>query len=373
VIKKILNFLLIFAILFNFFSLLSSNKEVYQRKFITSELENLYNQSQFAPNPNNRIKIINDDDLYAYAGWHYLKTGNLEQINIEHPPLGKYFIGLSILLFHNQNVGQIFWGSLFLILLYLLSLKITHNFSLSLIIILIFSRESLFQEQLVYSFLDLTQGVFLLIFLLTSLNNKKLLKINLFIQGLSLGAIASIKYPTIALVALFTLAIYYLFQKEPKIAQKLTFIVITTIILFLLTYLPFFYQNHSIKSFFQLQLQALKIHLFHVGNYPKGQVFNVLFFNRWLSWWGNKSYVKTEYWNFLWPILTVNFSLSLIKLKNNLLIKFWSGFYLIFLSLRLFFPRYLLLLLPFFYLEFSNNIILLYNYLNKRNPLKNKL
>lgn len=352
------------AILFSFFYTIYINIDLYQNRFSSNKLSRLYNYSQFAQESQDRKLIIQDHDLYAYAGWYYLKTGELDQINIEHPPLGKYLIGFSTFIFENQNIGQIFWAILFLFLLYKLSQKVLKKTSLSLLVVLLFSQEKLFKEQLTHSLLDVFLGVFLLIFFLITLSSeRKKEKLILLIQGISLGIISSIKYPTIALVSFITLVVYYAFKKERRAIKKLFFIALLSLGIFLLSYLPFFIKNPQPLSFYNFQVKALKIHLSHVPEYPKGQVFNVLFFNRWLSWWGEKNYIKTEFWNFLWPILTLNFLLSLFKFKKNLLINLWTLFYLIFLCLRLFFPRYLFLLLPFLYLSLCYNLKSLLNFL----------
>ena len=137
--------------------------QTFTQKFDFQKLDHLYKKSQFAKDTSDRQLIIQDHDLYAYAGWTYLATGNLETVNIEHPPLGKYLVGLSILLFGNQNIGQLFWGFLFLLLFYQLTLKITKNVFLSLLIVFLFSLEKIFQDQLTHSLLNLPLAVFLII------------------------------------------------------------------------------------------------------------------------------------------------------------------------------------------------------------------
>jgi predicted membrane-bound dolichyl-phosphate-mannose-protein mannosyltransferase len=62
---------------------------------------------------------ISDATLYAYAGWRYMQGVSPDQILFEHPPLGKYLIGLSIAVFGNQNMLGFILGACTLILLYL--------------------------------------------------------------------------------------------------------------------------------------------------------------------------------------------------------------------------------------------------------------
>ncbi|MFC1711433.1 glycosyltransferase family 39 protein [Patescibacteria group bacterium] len=367
--KKITDFTLIALIFLSLFKIINNGKDKYLVKFNYDNLSKLYNSSQFATQPENRKNIIQDEDLYAYVGYKYLTSGEIDKINIEHPPLGKYFIGLSTLIFKNQNIGQIIWGLIFLALLFLLAQKTLKYKTLSLLVIFFLTQERLFTEQVTTSLLDIVQGVFLLVFLLLSLTKKSTNKV-LLAQGISLGTIASIKYPTIAIVVLITWILYKVIKKTSfKIIKKEFFYLsISAAIVFLLTYLPFYFKNPSPLSFLKLQEKALRIHLSHVPEYPKLQVFNVLLFDRWLTWWGEKSFIKTGFWNIGWPILILSFFASLTKIKQNLLIKLWALLYLLFLSLRLFFPRYLFLLLPFLYLNLCYNFQRLYQslVLNKK-------
>ncbi len=368
-----LNHKLLFNLLFlalvsfvgwSFISFISTHLSYYKTPFDNQKMADLFTHSQFAPNPQDHLLIIRDEDLYAYAGWYYLKTGVLDKVNIEHPPLGKYFIGLSIFLFNNQNVGQIFWSLTFLILLYILAQKYLQNKVLAILVVLLSSQEILFEEQLGKSLLDLPLAVFLLLLFLTQTYYKRISN-HALLSGLCLGAIASIKYPLIAAIAWVTLAVYGYFKKEKNRLNKFMVITVTAGLVFLLTYLPFFLKNPTPISFITLQTKALKLWLSNVPEYPKFQVFNVLFFDRWLSWWGNKGYIKTGYWNILWPISTAIFFLELIKirLKKNLLINLWCLFYLLGTSFKLFFPRYLLLLLPFLYLNLCYNLKSLFLFL----------
>lgn len=350
---NLLRFILIFLIIRQFIWIITTNSSFFSKTFNYQQLTDFYQHSQFAQTPEDRINIIQDEDLYAYSGWHYLTTSQLDSINIEHPPLGKYLIGLSILLTGNQNIGQIFWGLCFTILLYLLGKKIMNNSLLALLAVLLFTQEALFKEQMTHSLLDLIQGVFLLILLLITLLKPKY---RIFYQGISLGCIASIKFPSIALIALITLFIYNFLQDKKSLIKNTLTISFVCLAVYLLSYSPFFIKYQNPIHFYNLQLRALKIQLSHVPEYPKGQVFNVLLFDRWLSWWGTKDFIKSGYWNIMWPVLIISFVISLrTKFKKNLLINLWIISYLCFIASRLFFPRYLLLLLPFLYLNLCYN------------------
>lgn len=72
-------------------------------------------------------KGISDSELYSYVGYRYMQGENPSLLNPEHPPLGKYLIGISILLFNNENVILLIIGFLCLILVFLITYLISHS------------------------------------------------------------------------------------------------------------------------------------------------------------------------------------------------------------------------------------------------------
>jgi len=119
-----------------------------------------------------------------------------------------------------------------------------------------------------------------------------------------------------------------------------------------LVYLPLFLKTppNTWPKFF---LDATKVHLRHVPDYPKGVIFQVLFLNQWPRWWANLSPQPVDFWQLTWPLWGLALLLSpLIAFKKRLFKKqpvlflfVWG--YFVFLASRLFFPAYLLPLLPF--------------------------
>lgn len=364
--KRIINLVLFSIFIYSFVLQIYQHKQSYTKPFSPIYYQQLYLKSQYLPNEGNQPIMIEDHDLYAYAGWYYLNKGIINTINPEHPPLGKYFIGLSILIFNNQNVGQMFWLLTALLLVYKLIVTATKNRTLGLIAILLIWQEGLFQEQLFISLLDIQVLAFLLLFIYiqNALHKQSLFK-NVLL-GLCLGAISSIKFPLLGLIFFLSLTGFYILNKEKKYISNLLVISSLAAGIYLLSYLPFFIKNNH-PSFLELQINNLKLYLSHIPEYPKFQVFKVLFFDQWLTWWQDKAYVSTGYWNLFWPIAVINFFISAIfNFKKNLLINLWSLFYLLFISLKLFFPRYLLLLLPFLYFNLCYNAkSLVVNFFNK--------
>ena len=76
----------------------------------------------------------------------------------------------------------------------------------------------------------------------------------------------------------------------------------------------------------------------------------MIFLNQWHTWWGKKAILPVPDWNIFWPISAGLAYLSPIFMKSNklvLLTVFWIIGYLGFLTITSPFPRYILLLFPF--------------------------
>jgi len=354
------NFLSFFFLAFTvivFLLFIYQNRWAFQQKFDPLAYENFYQHSQYSDYKN--LLTMPDEDLYAFAGWHYLTTGELGKVNIEHPPLGKYFIGFSILLFNNQNILQIFWGMIFLILIYLLGEQLTKKPLILSAVVLLVVLEPLFRHQLIDSLLDLPLAVFTLLYLLSI---KKIPDSNFWlgIAGISLGAAAAAKFPALALILILASLLSLLFQKRKNrsiLLKKLLIVNLIAFSIFTLTYLPFIL-SQSFLDWINLLIKGTRIHLSHAPNYPKGVILKALFLNQWPRWWEEGEFQKILEWQLTWPLLGLSFLLSpLLALKNklfkqNAILFLFCWLYFLFLASRLFFPAYLLPLLPLGFLLF---------------------
>jgi len=349
--------IIILLFLFN----LWQNRWVYTQPFNANIAQFRFEHSQY--NPSKQLFILQDWELYPLAGYNYLKTWQLNKINPEHPPLGKYLFGLSILLFGNPAILQIFFGAGVLILLYTLAVKFLQNKLLASLVIFLFSLEGVFVDQFSLSLLDLVHLFFLLCLAFAVLQKKS------FLAALSLGLFAAAKAPMPAVAASLAILIHSISTpRQPGYRQTSSpqlrgggfqwlKINLIALFVFFLTYLPFILKN-GLPAFLRLIKMAAKIHLSHVPEYPVGSVFGVLFGNFWRTWWNPENlFWPVEGWSLLWPLLGVSFLLSPFifwryqkKLRGFSFIYFFSWLYFIFIASRLFFPGYLLILLPFLYL-----------------------
>jgi predicted membrane-bound dolichyl-phosphate-mannose-protein mannosyltransferase len=350
--NKFLNTLIIITLVFFFIIKIYQNIDSYASKFDYSRLNNLYQYSQYALNPNNRLYVMQDWDLYAYAGYTYLTTGKIDSINIEHPPLGKYLYGISILLFNNASILQIPFAIIFLYLSFHLAKIFLSSALFSYLIVFLLINESLFSIQLRYSLLDLMEIDFILLFIYL-ISKKSTNKLNGIFLGFYLGIVASIKFPVTAIILSFSYLIYLLINHRFKSIISNIKVIFLGILIFLFSYLPLFI-NKGVNGFIQLQIHALRIHLSHVPEYPPFAPLKVMILNQWPVWWDKINPIwKTQEWNLFWPFLAIAICLSPIvywQNKNDLkklsLFFLFTWVYFVFINTRLFFPGYLLLILP---------------------------
>jgi predicted membrane-bound dolichyl-phosphate-mannose-protein mannosyltransferase len=316
--------------------------------------EDRYFRSQWVI-PNSK-EPIGDDGLFAYEGFEYIQGRDPTELNAEVPPLGKYLIGLSILIFGNQNVFALISGLFALTALYIFNLGIFKNFKTAFIPVALFSFEPMFYTQLRAPFLDLLYlGLLLMIFYL-------LIKKRYVYSSVFLGLMAATK-TSIATFALVGAVIYTYFlfidivvNKIRKITypslKKYLLYLPVSVISFLMVYIVYFLKGNSLWDF--LGVQKWIFTFYEIG--AKGEPFAVIWLllsGQWINWFSSAQ--KVTDWHPGWPVLLV---LSLIasfliikqKKKNGLvLIAVWIIIYLLFLSAIPVWPRYLLLLLPFMY------------------------
>lgn len=317
-----------------------------------------YLNSQWV-NPHS-TESIGDDGLYAYVGWEYIHGLDPTLLQAETPPLGKYLIGLSILIFKNQNIFALIVGILALGTFYMLNLELFKNKLLAIIPVFLFSLEPIYYEQLRAPYLDLLQLLFLFLTFLFVYRKKYL------VSAIFLGCFAATKFTYVAVIVAFSIGVYLVFQRKFPDVKKFTISLGLGLFVFLLSYAQFFLLGHSLREF--LALQKWILHFYSIGAKPQilGMAFPLLFSGTWYTWWGE--IIQVREWTIMWPIIFVSSIFAVVAMIKNyktnfLLLALWCIFYLIFLTFTPVFPRYLLLILPFMYnlfiwvlLDFSRNI-----------------
>lgn len=354
----IITSILLFLSLFYLFFVLIRVKHLYTIPFDSKLFEKKYYQSQWAI-PNSK-KPISDEELYAYAGYRYITGLNPVLNSPEVPPLGKYLIGFSILLFSNQRVVTLLFAILSLFLLFYLVYSFSSSLLAGSLAVFLTSTHALFVDQILHSpQIDVFQLFFFLLFAFSIVKYFKTRRlIYLSLTGISLGAFASIKFFLLYYAlgnAVFVM--FYLLKKE-KLKKALLEIVIINffaIVTYTFTYLQYFLLGGNLRGF--LGVQKWIVLFYRESTIPVTKLFgnylSLIFFNRWRFWTEGLPITHYQYWNLFWPILFIVglFSLCMIVkeklIRKDPLVLFLSSFILIynvFLFFTPIFPRYLLLL-----------------------------
>lgn len=397
--SQFLSILLLFVSIFYLCSIIFHNYSQFIMRFDSQKMKQLYDQSQWSESQNisplkvldswalrnhytgwnnyidenknktdiekrkNEIlkeisnKGISDAQLYSYVGYEYIRGINPTLLNPEHPPLGKYIIGLSILLFHNEHTILLICGLITLITIYSIIIIATNNQLSASIGVFLTSTHSLFTDQLIHGpQLELLQLMFLLgIILFFLLFEKSRSSWFLILIGLNLGFLFSIKtfstYFPLFLVWSFTITVY---SKNFKIPQWI-FLQLAGVIVFISTYVRFFILGGSLRQFMGVQKYII---LFYKQSGIKivdfaGNYLRLIFTGSWKFWSEHAPTSHYREWSITWPCLFVIFLIILFYLYRKkhekvlfvekIIIAF-VVFYNVFLFVIPMFPRYLLLL-----------------------------
>jgi 4-amino-4-deoxy-L-arabinose transferase-like glycosyltransferase len=240
--------------------------------FDYSVLEQRYNS--WMADPGNLNLVLGDNDLYAYAGGKYVRGASPDEINFEHPPLAKYLIGLSILVFNNPNTLSAAMGILSLLILHELSKKLLGRSLYALIPIYILSLERLFIQFSSTSMLDIYLAFFLLLSILSLLQANGNTRI--VAGGIALGLAVACKLT--AILAVPSLAMCMLWGKRSTAWKVLPAAMLTAAFVYCLSYTQFFLLGHAAADFIELQWKML---MFQFGRrygmgYPSGRLLLTL-------------------------------------------------------------------------------------------------
>jgi 4-amino-4-deoxy-L-arabinose transferase-like glycosyltransferase len=318
-------------------------------------LKKMYYDSVYA---NKKGDFIRDEYVYSFAAGAYLNGVSPVLVNPETPPLGKYFIGLSIVLFRNEHLLTLFFGIGSLILLYFLGKQIFSSTLLALLPVLLLTFEPLFLNQLrITPLLDIMQLFFLLAFFLLfnkAAEGKKPLQYFL-LANIMVGAFISVKFFGTGITLLGAATALLLLRKH---LQTLIQYVLTTAIapvILLSMYVPVLLTGYSLREFLGIQKWILLYNQGHAANFF--HFFPLFLFNIWYSWW-DTSIMSDFQWQVTWPLSFVflliigiiYFRLPKYRNKQLDIVLMWAVLYILILQTGYMSSRYFVILLPALFL-----------------------
>jgi hypothetical protein len=351
--KKILTIIFFILILVNiggtiFYTKIYTSFNYWER---FPALKKMYYDSVYA---NKKGKFIRDEYVYAFAAGSLLQGVSPILVNPEQPPLGKYLIALSILLFNNENFFTLVAGIGSLVLLYLLGKQVFSSYFLALLPVLLLSFESLYLNQLLITpLLDILQLVFLLSFFLffNKAENTSNYKKYFFLANCMLGGFISVKFFGLGITLIAAALTVLLLRKNfQKIGWYLVTLLIAPAIL-LSMYIPVLFTGYPLQEFLGIQKW---IFLYNQGHLTKFFTFFPLFlYNKWYSWW-DASIMSDDQWQITWPLSFISFVLVLFfyakyaqyRNKSLDIVISWTIFYILILQMGYMSARYFVILLP---------------------------
>jgi hypothetical protein len=335
-------------------------------------LEKAYLDSQYVNK--HPLGWIPDETVNSYAGAEYIKGTNPILIASDTPPLGRYLIGLSALIFNNENAIVLVCAILSLVLIYVLSYQVFGSKLLSIFPPLLFSFEPIFKNQLIYTpLLDIIQLVFLLssfIFFNKALKSRYSI-LYFLLTNLFVGLFISTKFFITGVIVEAAFYFVLLFRKDKKRFLELTLTIPVAVITLLFSYIRVFSFGYTVSKFLGIQKWVFLYHRSQL--ILPFSIWPLILLNKWYVWYGNKPVISDSQWLITWPVVTL---LTLttailgiirkIKINENILvIIFWVILYFAFFSFGQISSRYFVILIPFLYIISLYGLTSLYKYIKK--------
>lgn len=328
-------------------------------------LKSAYYSSQYVQKKN--PGIIPDSALEAFAGGAFLK--GLDPILIIHdqPPLGRYLISLSILLFDNAEAIPAFLLIASVVGIFLLARIVLGNLFLALIPLGVFINEPLFINKFnhfpLLEPIQLPFIIFALYFFIKGIREKSYEKW-FVLTSIMIGFVISTRFFILGLVLLFSMFIFLILKR--RIDRRLIIFIASlpiSLIILILSYTKTIQSGYSIIQIFGIQKY---IFLYHESQFTLPfSVWDLLLFNKWHTWWGIRAISSDPQWLITWPVATVLTSVFLIlglfkKIifsETEKVLLLWIIMYMLLLSVGDTSTRYFLPLIPILYILVTAFII----------------
>jgi hypothetical protein len=355
--KKVITGLLLILILCRFGWLVYQNRNKYLPDYWQRYpvLKTVYSESQYTTK--NYKYLIPDETGYSYAAGAYILGANPILIESTQPPLGKYILGLSILLTGSENIAILLFFICLLTGIYLLVQTLTHSRTLALLTVFAALFEPLFTDQLKFTpLLDTIFITFLVYAILTAgraIESKK--PHYLIVTYLCLASAMMTKVWIITAVFAAPVTIYILMKKW----QYYPYIILGFFVVLgvtLLTYMRMFFDHYTVIQVIKVQKWLYWYHSSKINRI--GTIWPLIFLNRWYVWWGNTPVIKDQNWSLSWPVVIGTTLVACVRVlfaprkKSNPMIQLCAiavVCYSIFMSLGQASARYLIPVLPFGY------------------------
>lgn len=357
-IKRAAFILFLFLILLRPAVLIFQNKDIYfGRVYNYVEFKHAYETSQYVTKVN--PGIIPDQTMEAYAGGALIRGANPILVLSDQPPLGLYLIGLSIIIFDNQTTTSIILLAISGFGVFLIAKASLKNSLLALIPLGIFINEPLFLNTAVnlplIEPIQLPFIIFSLYFFIKAVGSKNYWKW-FVLTSLMLGGVISVRFFVLGAFEILAFIIYLLLDRDFKKIFTFALTLPISIIVLIASYFKTIMEGYPLLHVFGIQKYIYTYHKSELGT--PFSFWDLILFNRWHTWWGNRAISSDVQWIIIWPLSvllsTVFFISALFKKikisETDKIILIWCFMYCLLLSLGNVSVRYFMPLLPFFYI-----------------------
>lgn len=327
----------------------SSYTSPYYTDAMYQGLEGAFGGSQYRRKEN--AGLIPDETVFSYAAGAYIRGVDPILVNSEHTPLGKYLIGVFILIMKNDKFIVLPSAALVLIAVWLIGRIVFKDAVIALIPVAVLATEPLFLNQIrTAPLLDIIQLPWILLSIASFLREKK--KGVFFLTAIMIGLVMATKTVVPAVLLVMTFSIYVAFLREWNRFGRLFLYLGISGVIFVASYARTFMSGYTIFDFIGFQkwiflYQQSKL-IFPLSSW------RLLLLNQWQAWWGDMSILAAQDWRWTWPVSTI-LSLTAIVLlaAQKASVKepvapliLWVGIYSAFLSLGVVSSRFFLPLFP---------------------------
>lgn len=360
VIKVFTVILLLGTVFFNIGNVLFQQKDKYLSHTYWQRYPGLKSNYYNSIYANKKGNWVPDEVLYAFNGGALITGVSPILVNPEVPPVGKYLIGISAVVFNNENIIIVISAVVSLFILFLLGKQVFSSSLVALIPLALVSSEPIFLNQLIYTpLLDIIHLQFLLLtlyFFNCSFKHKKHTVLFFLLSSLSLGLFIATKFFAVGVTIVAACFVVLVLRRDMYRLKRfiLTFPLAVFILFF--SYIRVLIIGYPFNKFLGIQKWVLWYNQGHVRSLFS--MWPLLLLNKWYASWNHGRVLSDSQWRITWPIITIC-SLSLIvtefykrfpsKPELQVLMA-WVMSYCIFLSIGDASARYFVILIPLLYI-----------------------
>lgn len=325
----------------------------YYTDDIYKGLRDAYDGSQYRQKEH--AGLIPDETVFSYASGAYARGVDPILINSEHTPLGKYLIGLFIIIMKNDKFIVIPSALLVLFGVWILGRMTFKDNVAALIPVVFLATEPLFLGQIrTAPLLDIIQLPWILFAIVAFLWEKQ--HGRFLVTAIMVGLVMATKSIVPAILLVVTFVSYLGLQRLWKHMAKLLLWLWISGIIFVASYTRTFMSGYTFADFIGFQKW---IFLYQQSKliFPFS-VWRFLLFNEWQAWWGDMRILAADDWRWTWPVSTVLGVMAVgllafrkISFKEPIaLLTLWFVVMSAFLSLGVVSSRFFLPLFPVSYI-----------------------